>query len=89
MSRSPEYQQFLDVHNLGKSDGLPDDEEIEATDKDIGWREQQQVARAIHRVRYKVPTPDDIDYLGRRSRIIPISSQTRMRTKRIVQDRGY
>ena len=63
MPRSKEYQRFLDFKNGKIPDNLPPDEEIEASDREIGWWEKEQIARALTNTRNSVATPEEIELL--------------------------
>ena len=76
MARNPEYQEFLDLNSGRKVDTLPQDEEFPATDQEIGWREQQQVRRAIGHARASRATIEELRYLAKHGLFYPTTPKS-------------
>ena len=71
MPRNPEYQEFLDLNAGRKVDTLPQDEEFPASEKEIGWRKQHQVRRAIGHARAGKATIEELRYLAKHGLFYP------------------
>lgn len=68
MSRAPEtpYRNFV-AHVEGKTtDPFPKDQELPATDQEIGFWKRYQMARAIRNRRAGKATHEEIRYIGNR-----------------------
>lgn len=63
MPRNPEYQYFLDSVNGVIPDELPPNRETKATQQEIGWWKQWQMARAIRHFRSNTQTREEKNYL--------------------------
>ncbi len=81
MPRNEQYQQFLNVVNGIEDDGIPQDEETEATKQEIGWWKQHQVKVAIHAVRYGVATPDQLHLLQEKGIVVSQFAKERTKSK--------
>lgn len=79
MTRSLEYQSFLNaIQGREKDDLLPDAETI-ASVKEVGWWKQFQIRRAIHHARCGIATSVEIHLLETHG--ICVSRMARRRTK--------
>jgi len=85
-TRDPEYQRFLDLVNGRVVDELPSDQETVASEKEIGWRKQFQIRRALYNARYHIATPVELHLLWIHR--VPLPSRAKERTERVVRKRG-
>jgi len=90
MARNPLYQEFLNANRKGYVDPLPQDFETEATTQEIGWRQQLEVRRAMHTMRYGIATPQQLALLEDKHKKIPAGAVIRTRKLSQWHDRpGY
>ena len=80
MARSVEYQGFLDSISGRKDDPLSRDEEVPATEQEVGWWKQHQVRRAIVKLRRGKATSVDCHLIETKANII-LSRSARRRVK--------
>ena len=64
--RDPNYQRFLDIHNGRVKDLDLKDEEISATEQEIGWWKQQQFRKAMRHARNGEATEIELIYLAKK-----------------------
>lgn len=76
MARNPEYQEFLDLNSGRKVDTLPKDEELSASEQEIGWRKQLQVRRAIGHARAGAASIEELRYLAKHGLFYPTTPKS-------------